>query len=159
MSELIPEPTGGASPTIDWSAMRESAGPYPIDAFHFVREGLTYTVERIHAELDDVTDPAALATLDRHISGQQLCLGLRDFAIDQYGYLAPLVLEQWNVRRTDDFGRIVFAMIEAGLMSKTDQDSLDDFRLVYDFAEAFSQDELARRIGAVNRSDTHQTSS
>jgi uncharacterized repeat protein (TIGR04138 family) len=119
-----------------------SSGPYPIEAYNFVREGLSFTVQHLQETCTASTDP------DRHISGQELCMGLRDFAIDRYGLLAPVVLEHWHVRRTDDFGRIVFAMIRAGLMSQTDEDSPDDFRAVYDFSEAFSRDELMLRIGA-----------
>lgn len=121
--------------------MLSSAGPYPLEAFNFVREGLSYTVQRLHK------DHEAMPEASRHITGQQLCLGLRDFAIEQYGLLAMVVLQHWHVNRTDDFGRIVFAMIDAGLMSKTDHDSLDDFRAVYDFDEAFARDELLSRIG------------
>ena len=126
---------------IDWAALLKSAGPYPLNAFHFVREGLGYTVQRIHEDL------ASRPEGERHVSGQQLCLGLRDFAIQQYGMLAPTVLAHWKITRTDDFGRIVFAMIEAGLMSKTDQDSLEDFRAVFDFHEAFGRPELETHIG------------
>ena len=87
---------------------------------------------------------------DRHISGQQLCLGLRDHAIERYGLMAPVVLEHWNVRRTEDFGRIVFAMIEGGLMSRTDEDTMEDFRSVFHFDEAFCTTELVSRIGAAS---------
>ena len=93
-------------------------------------------------------DPEAMPEADRHISGQELCIGLRDLAIDKYGLLAPIVLEHWNVRRTNDFGRIVFAMIDAGLMTRNNDDTMDDFRAVYDFDEAFSRDTLLARIGA-----------
>jgi uncharacterized repeat protein (TIGR04138 family) len=119
----------------DWSKILNAAGPYPIEAFTFVREGLTFTAQQIHRS-------QAAAEPDRHISGQQLCMGLRDFAIQQYGLLAPIVLRHWHVRRTDDFGRIVFAMIAEGLMSKSSDDTLEDFRMVYDFDEAFSRDQL-----------------
>jgi uncharacterized repeat protein (TIGR04138 family) len=125
---------------IDWNKVMNAAGPYPLEAFCFVREGLSFTAERVYA------NPREMSDADRHISGQQLCLGLRDFAIERYGLLAPVVLEHWNVRRTDDFGRIVFAMINEGLMSKTDDDTPDDFRAVYDFVEAFSRDQLLARI-------------
>jgi uncharacterized repeat protein (TIGR04138 family) len=135
----------------DLRKILDRAGPYPVEAFHFVREGLSYTARHIHG------DPESLPDHDRHVSGQQLCLGLRDFAIERYGLLAPVVLEHCNIRRTDDFGRIVFAMIDAGFMSKTASDSMEDFRAVFDFAEAFSRDELLahldapRRIPAVRR--------
>lgn len=127
---------------VDWSRIL-AAVPYPIESFAFVREGLNHTVEHVHE------DPEALEEDDRHISGQQLCLGLRDLAISKYGLLAPSVLDHWNIRRTIDFGRIVFAMIDAGLMTKTANDTLEDFRGVYDFAEAFSREALLARIGSV----------
>jgi len=125
---------------IDWKEITRTAGPYPVEAFHFVQQGLGHTVERVEEYGGHHGDEG------RHVSGQQLCLGLRDFAIQQYGLLAPTVLRHWNVLRTDDFGRIVFAMIEHGLMSKTSEDSLEDFRGVYDFAEAFSRDQILRQV-------------
>jgi uncharacterized repeat protein (TIGR04138 family) len=126
---------------VHWKKILEGV-PYPIEAFAFVREGLSYAVEHVHE------DPEALAEEDRHITGQQLCLGLRDFAIEKYGLLAPVVLEHWRIRRTYDFGRIVFAMIDAGLMTKTSSDTLEDFQAVYDFDEAFSREALLDRIAS-----------
>jgi len=125
---------------VDVCKMLRSAGPYPIEAYAFVREGLSYTVERVHHE------PDTLEKTDHHVSGQQLCFGLRDLAIEKFGLLAPLVLEHWNITRTDDFGRIVFAMIDVGLMSRNDEDTLDDFRAVFEFDDAFSRNELVGRI-------------
>lgn len=127
---------------VDWNEIRRKAGPYPIEAFNFVRDGLSYTARREHENME------LLPESDRHVTGQQLCIGLRDFAIDQYGILAPTVLEHWRIRRTDDFGRIVFAMIDAGLMTRTDNDTFEDFRAVYDFREAFDDRELSARIGS-----------
>ncbi len=126
----------------DFSKLLDSAGPYPLEAFSFVRDGLSYTMHRVHENVESLNEP------ERHVNGQQLCLGLRDFAIEQYGLLAPVVLKHWSIQRTDDFGRIVFAMIEAGLMSSSDSDTLDDFRAVYDFGEAFSEAELLERVSA-----------
>ena len=83
---------------------------------------------------------------DRHVSGQQLCLGLRDFAIERYGLLARRVLEHWNIRRTDDFGRIVYHMIEAGLMTRQDDDQIEDFFGVYDFNVVFDPESLLPSI-------------
>jgi len=105
-------------------------GPYPQEAYEFVQRGLSYTVQKVHAEL---TDPDA----SRHVSGQQLCEGLREFAHKQWGMLARVVLSRWGISATLDFGRIVFALIDAGQMQKTPDDTLDDFRDVYDFKAAF----------------------
>ncbi|MCR9217796.1 MAG: Minf_1886 family protein [Phycisphaerales bacterium] len=115
-----------------WSRLREHAGPYPPQAFIFVQEGLRHTCDRLYTiDEDGPTDGS------RHVTGQELCLGLRDYAQQQFGLLAMTVLNSWNIRRTEDFGKIVFAMIEAGLLRKTEQDSIADFQNVYDFPEVF----------------------
>ncbi len=106
---------------------------YPAEAFAFVQRGLDFTVQRTHGKPDPATLPQS-----RHISGQQLCLGLRDFAIQQYGLMARTVLKRWHIRSSEDFGRIVFTMVDAGLMSKTDEDDISDFADVFDFAQAFT---------------------
>ena len=124
----------------DWTEVLTNAGPYPIEAYDFVRDGLSYTVQQLQED-------ERLCSPDRHISGQELCLGLRDFAIDRYGLLALSVLQSWNIWRTEDFGRIVYAMIDAGLMTRTDDDSAEDFRGVYNFNEAFAREDLVARIG------------
>lgn len=114
---------------------------YAVDAFLFVQRGLDFTVKRIHGqeqahavELDDDASGSS-----RHVSGQQLCIGLRDFAKREYGLLARSVLARWRVNASEDFGRIVFAMVDAGLMHKTADDTLDDFVNVFSFEEAFAE--------------------
>ena len=128
----------GVSEKLDWKLVRQKAGPYPQEAFQFVKEGLAHTVKTIHGEAAAQGRAGAGA---EHVSGQQLCIGLRDWAVRQYGMLAKTVLAQWGVRRTEDFGRIVFAMIDAGMMRGSDTDTPEDFRGVYDFDEAFGATE------------------
>lgn len=112
------------------------ATKYPLDAFAFLQRGLGFTVERIHGEApDDDTEDIP----NRHISGRDLCFGLRDFAIEQYGLMARTVLRHWRINASEDFGHIVFAMVDAGLMHKTDEDCIEDFVDVFDFADAFSK--------------------
>jgi uncharacterized repeat protein (TIGR04138 family) len=121
---------------LDWKSIRQNAGPYPQEAFQFVRDGLAHAVKTIFGE-------QPVASNDRHVNGQQLCLGLRDYAVVRYGLLARTVLARWGIHKTEDFGRIVFAMIEAGLLRRSDEDSLEDFRGVFDFDEVFSLVEMA----------------
>ena len=111
---------------------------YPLDAFLFVQRGLDFTVTRMHGELDDeeLFDDESIES-SRHVSGQDLCRGLRDFAIKEYGLLARTVLRRWSVTSCRDFGEIVFAMVDGGLMRKTDEDSIHDFSDVFDFSSAF----------------------
>lgn len=175
------------------------SGPYPIEAYEFVQEGLRHTVDRIlrhtrslhgatetvgggsfdgsmHGQHDfdgqsghlgnsgnlgnlgspnnaagspfDTAAEFNFADSDsRHITGQQLCIGLREYAIHRYGMLAPVVLRHWNVLRTEDFGRIVYRLIDIGMMSRTPDDSLSDFAGVYEFDEVFGAAQLASRVG------------
>jgi uncharacterized repeat protein (TIGR04138 family) len=108
----------------------DEVGIYSGDAYEFVQEGLSFTVQRIHGERSDPNS-------NRHISGQQLCEGLRDYAVAKWGFLAGTVLRKWGIRSTMDFGRIVFVLIENNRLQKTDEDTLDNFRNVYDFRTAF----------------------
>lgn len=105
-------------------------GAYPPEAYDFVQQGLSFTVQDIHGR-------AAKPRASRHVSGQQLCEGIRLYALNQYGMLAGTVLRNWNISSTLDLGRIVFALIEAGQMQRTDEDTIEDFRNVFDFKTAF----------------------
>ena len=103
---------------------------YRPDAYRFVFEALDYTLKS-HKRTSG------------HVSGRQLLEGIRDFALDQFGGLAGLVFDQWGVRCTGDFGEIVFNLVEAGLMGKTESDSREDFRDVYEFQDVFRVDAVA----------------
>ncbi|MEY3026623.1 MAG: hypothetical protein RLZZ238_1520 [Planctomycetota bacterium] len=119
--------------------------PYPPAAFQFVVEGLSFTTERAFAQY--AREGLPMPDL-KHVSGQQLCLGLREYAIERFGMLAPCVLRHWNICRTEDFGQIVYLLIESGQLSKSSDDSIEDFRGVFDFAEVFANRSLAARVGA-----------
>lgn len=108
----------------------DECGRYPIEAFEFVRLGLNHTVQRIHGSKLKVDE-------SHHVSGQELSRGLRDFALARYGVMARVVLSHWRIYRTQDFGRIVFAMVDNKLMQKTDEDNIHDFDDVFDFRDAF----------------------
>ncbi len=110
----------------------EKLGIYPPAAFEFVERGLSLTAQKIHG--------STAVGEERHITGQELCWGLRDYALSQWGLLARTVLQRWNITCTMDFGRIVYALIEGGLMQKRDEDSIEHFRDVSDFAKAFEAD-------------------
>lgn len=124
-----PEPTKPITQVV------EEVGLYPLEAYDFVQRGLNYTVQKIHGERKRAGEDVS-----RHISGQQLSEGLREFAQAHWGMLARTVLARWNIHRTEDFGRIVFAMVDNGYLSKTDEDSIEDFRNVFDFRSAFEKD-------------------
>ena len=111
-------------------AVAEDDGRYRREAYLFLYAALDYVVKSLHR--DQAETPAG-----RHVSGQELSRGIADYARLQYGPLTRAVLDHWGISRTLDFGHIVYNLIEAGMMSKTEDDRLDDFRAVYDFDEAF----------------------
>ncbi|MDR1496869.1 MAG: hypothetical protein LBS59_00425 [Puniceicoccales bacterium] len=112
-------------------------------AYSFVREALNRTVAKIAKKSPRRSAPDAVGT--QHISGAELLEGLREFALDQYGPLAELLLYHWGVKKTDDFGNIVFNMVEAGVLGKTDNDKPEDFSDKYNFAEVFRRPFLPSR--------------
>ncbi len=81
------------------------------------------------------------------------CLGLRDYAQQQFGLLAMTVLNSWNIRRTDDFGKIVFAMI-GGLLRKTEQDSIADFQTFRSLAPRTNSADSRSRVPVNSNPDT-----
>jgi uncharacterized repeat protein (TIGR04138 family) len=106
---------------------------YTRDAYVFVRDALDYTKKSL------TRSEAIAAAKNEHITGQELLAGIREYALAQYGPMVITVLEEWGVTRCEDFGEIVFNIVEAGLFSKTETDSRADFQNGYDFAEAFSK--------------------
>ena len=71
----------------------------------------------------------------RHVSGGELLRGISNYALSQFGPLTHEVFKRWGINETRDFGEIVFQLVNANLMSKTEDDNIDDFTDVYDFAE------------------------
>jgi uncharacterized repeat protein (TIGR04138 family) len=103
---------------------------YGRDAYVFVREALDHTQKTIGKDTRGRI---------RHVSGQELLEGIRDYALSQFGPMAPTVLEEWGIRGCQDFGEIVFNMVDIGLLAKTDKDSRADFAVGYTFEEAFQK--------------------
>jgi len=98
------------------------------DAYHFTREALDFTQKLISRENKGNV---------RHVTGQELLDGIRQFALQQYGPMTMTVLDEWGVKNCHHFGDIIFNMVESGLLAKTDKDTRDDFQHGYDFTDAF----------------------
>jgi uncharacterized repeat protein (TIGR04138 family) len=143
---------------------------YHFDAYVFVFDALRFGQERlglgdppsfgVDSEIDSEIDSELEAALEdseldgselddseldddeveRHVTGQELCFAIQQYAVDRFGLLARSVLAHWGIHRTGDFGEIVFNLIGIGQMRKTDSDRREDFDDVYDFAEAFNEE-------------------
>lgn len=99
---------------------------YRKEAYLFILASLEYTVDK----LPEV----------RHLTGKELSLGIADYARIQYGYMARTVMEHWGMRQTIDFGEIVYALINEGLLRKSEEDDKEDFSGVFDFETEFTWD-------------------
>lgn len=121
---------------------------YPIEAYFFVREALSYAVDSLALDtgfdeyLNDSEGNKATSQVrqQRHVTGQQLCDGIRQYAINQFGFMAKVVLKSWGIERTNCFGDIVYNMIDVGIMKKSSDDRRSHFDDVYDFDEVFQKE-------------------
>jgi uncharacterized repeat protein (TIGR04138 family) len=109
---------------------------YAYEAYEFLFAALAHTQKL----LGRTPPPDAASEKDYHVSGRQLLEGAIDLALREFGLMARTVFHLWGIDRTDDFGEIVFNLVEANLMSKTDKDSRRDFHDVYDLDRALVED-------------------
>jgi uncharacterized repeat protein (TIGR04138 family) len=101
---------------------------YQREAYIFLRDALDFTTKQ---------QKKAKGTTVRHVSGPELLEGVRQYALKEFGPLVVTVFDNWGIRSCEDIGHMVFNLIGAGIFGKTDQDSIEDFKAVYDFRDAF----------------------
>jgi len=101
---------------------------YQRDAYIFLRDALYYTTKQ-----QKKTKGASV----RHVAGPELLEGVRQYALKEFGPMVMTVLSYWGIRSCEDVGHMVFNLIGAGIFGKTEEDSIDDFKNVFDFQEAF----------------------
>lgn len=102
---------------------------YAVGAYVFVRMALDFSVKRVCS-----ADPTRT---QRHVSTQELLDGIKDFALETFGPMAFTLFEEWGVHKTEDFGQIVFNMIQAQALRKTEEDKIEDFANGFDFHQTF----------------------
>ena len=89
-----------------------------------------FVLQALHRVIHSLETP-------RHVSGRELAGGVRELALERFGPMARTVLQHWGIHDTDDVGRVVFAMVEQGILVKQEEDQIEDFTDVFDFEEAF----------------------
>lgn len=98
---------------------------YPLPAYAAIHKGLDYTMK--------------MKQVIGHVDGQELAVGMAGYLKEEFGPFAKTLLNGWGIRSTLDFGRLVFNLVESGLMRKQETDSIEDFYEVYDFEAAFNE--------------------
>src|SRR3989338_7299458 len=108
---------------------------YKEDAYVFVMEALAYTQKKFNRP--------------KHVKGEEMLIGLRELLLEQFGPMTMAVLNHWGIRSTEDFGNIVFNLVASRVLSKTEDDNIEEFRNGYDFDEAFDsgyRKQLAKKL-------------
>lgn len=124
----------------------EEDSRYHVAAYDFIFNALRYAQEVLHMGTPRPSEPSGGEEEEesdeppQHVTGQELCEAIRQYALRQYGYMAKTVLNSWGIHGTGDFGEIVFNLIRFGRMRKTKEDRREDFDDVYDFETAFEQE-------------------
>jgi uncharacterized repeat protein (TIGR04138 family) len=114
---------------------------FAYEAYEFVCDAVTFTQDRLgRARRDPASsEPRRKSQSEEsHVSGSELLRGTCDLAIREFGMMAPVVFKQWGVKTTDDIGEIVFKLIKAEQLSKSDRDDPDDFHDLFDLHQALT---------------------
>jgi len=107
---------------------------YP-EAYEFVMEALSFSQKRFKKS--------------KHVSGEELLVGIKALLLNKFGPMTMTVLNHWGIKTTDDFGNIVYNLVESKVLSKDAQDHYDSFKNAYDFDEVFNKGyrkALAKRL-------------
>jgi uncharacterized repeat protein (TIGR04138 family) len=104
-------------------------GRYSPEAFRFLFEALPHAMRLAGRENAE--------GLDRHVTGQEVVTGLRAHAAQVFGPLAAAVWRSWGIESTLDWGRVVFLLVDKGLLNRQENDTIEDFRAGFDFDEVF----------------------
>ncbi len=110
--------------------IRATDDRYDSEAYFFIREALGFTMQLLEKPQHGP---------GRHVSGRELVEGVRQYALQEFGPMTMKVLEEWGLVGTEDFGRIVFQLVEAGELGKTSEDKVEDFANCFDFRDAFEK--------------------
>ena len=113
----------------------EEDSRYHEDGYAFVLEALTFTQKKFQRT--------------KHVTGQELLEGIKELLMEKFGPMARTVLKHWGVEKTEDFGHIVFNLVNKKVLSKTEEDQIEHFKDAFDFNKVFDHGyriHLAKRI-------------
>jgi uncharacterized repeat protein (TIGR04138 family) len=105
--------------------IRDGDERYHVDAYDFILEALSYTQSKFRRT--------------KHVSGKELLEGIKILLMEKFGPLTLLVLKHWGIQSTEDFGNLVFNLVRKRVLTKTEDDNIENFKNVYDFEMVFDQ--------------------
>ena len=108
---------------------------YKSDAYEFLMEALAYSQKKFKKP--------------KLVSGEELLEGIKQLLMHKFGPFTLLVLQHWGIKRTEDFGNIVYNLVQNRVLSKDREDNINSFQNGYDFNEVFDRGyrkQLEKRI-------------
>lgn len=117
-------------------AIHQADPRYEEDAYFFVRDALSYATKNLKKPRSGPS---------KHVTGKELLGSIREYALHEFGPMTYRVLRTWGLSRTQDFGEIVFNLVESGILGKTDEDRKEDFADGFSFENAFVSPFLPER--------------
>ena len=109
---------------------------YAYEAYEFLCDAVGFTQEVLGRVPEEEDDPDT----DYHVSGEELTRGACELAVREFGMMAPVVFAQWGIRVTDDVGHIVFNLIRAERLSRSDRDDPEDFHDLFDVGKVLAEE-------------------
>jgi uncharacterized repeat protein (TIGR04138 family) len=101
---------------------------YHAEAYAFLRDSLEATMKRRKKTRKEVGS---------HVGAEELLDGFRLHALDEFGPMSLVVLNYWGLQTSEDVGNMVFNLVGVGVFGKTDEDTIESFREVFDFEVVF----------------------
>ena len=98
---------------------------YSFDGYVFINEAVIYTVKK--------SEESRMENESSHISGPELLNGVMEYALKNFGPTAYSVFCEWGILDSMAIGNIVFNMIEHRILSRSENDSIKDFKNAFDF--------------------------
>jgi uncharacterized repeat protein (TIGR04138 family) len=122
--------------------------------FHSLIESIVHEDTRYHPQsyifmMEALAHAQRRLKSPRHVSGLELLNSVRLLLIQQFGPMTLTVLDFWGIKSSEDFGNIVFNLVDKGVLSKTEEDDMAHFRDAFDFQKVFENDyrrQLKRRV-------------
>lgn len=111
-------------------------GRYALDAYEFINDAVIFTVKLFEQEKGK----------SRHVTGVELLIGVKEFAVKKFGPMSYEIFQEWGIVDGMSVGNIVFNMLDYGLLSKTDRDSIEDFRVDFNFEEELKKPFMPRQL-------------
>jgi len=95
--------------------------------FHLSGRDVRFAPEAYGFILSSLDFERTRSAIEGHMKANVVVKAVCDLAVLKFGPLAESVLRSWGVTETRNVGEIVYNLIDMEILTKTDDDSFDEF--------------------------------